>query len=89
MHRETRPPRSSAVFYIEKGALLNKYYSQSYVTWFGHTFCSHVYQDSFENVERFKSYEIRLTFCDDVYDDDDAIKGITIAQLFVIEKKTS
>jgi hypothetical protein len=40
-----------------------------------------VYQVSFENVERFLSYEVRLKFCDA---DDDA-KGITITRFFFLK----
>jgi len=44
-----------------------------------------VYQVSFENVERFLSYEVSLKFLDA---DDDA-KAITITLLFFFEKQTS
>ena len=33
----------------------------------------HVYQVSFENVEQFLSYEVRLKFCDDTADDNKRI----------------
>jgi len=54
-----------------------------------------VYQVSFENDERFLSYEVRLKFLDDADDDDDAddadddAKAITITRLFFFEKQTS
>ena len=44
-----------------------------------------MYQVSFENVERFLSYEVRFKF----FDDDNNAKGITIAQLFFFEKQAS
>ena len=50
-----------------------------------------MYQVSFENVERFLSYEVRLKFLDDDDDadaDDDA-KAITITRLVFFEKQTS
>jgi len=37
-----------------------------------------VYQVSFENVERFSSYEVRLKFLDDDDADTDDAKAITI-----------
>ena len=53
-----------------------------------------MYQVSFENVERFLSYEVRLKFLDDDdadadTDDADDAKAITITRLFFFEKQTS
>ena len=43
-----------------------------------------MYEVSFENIEQFLNYEVRLKFCDDT--DNDA-KGFTIAEFFVVGKK--
>jgi len=49
-----------------------------------------VYQVSFENVERFLSYEVRLKLLDnDDADADDDAKAITITRFFFFEKRTS
>ena len=42
----------------------------------------HVYQVLFENVERYFSYELRLTFCNEAKNADADAKGITIARCF-------
>ncbi len=51
-----------------------------------------MYQVSFENIERFLSYEVRLKFWDvDAADADatDDAKAITITRLYFVEKQTS
>jgi len=49
-----------------------------------------MYQVSFENVEQFLSYEVRLKFWDAAdADDTDADNAITITQLFFFKKQTS
>ena len=56
------------------------------MTWLRHAYCSyeHVYKVSFENIEYFLSYEVRLTLCDDT---DDDTKDITIANLFSLKDR--